>query len=290
MKKNIIRKHNDIIEACYALHHSELRLLYSCISKITFDQSVPELPETLAISEETRFSVNAHEYSKTFNIAIGQARRDMKYAVNELWEKDITIKNGGIDGTDLTIRWLSSKTNPMKGARFKNDTVHIEFSHNVIPYLTNLKKQGNFTQYAIENLSELGSAHSIRLYEMLKKIQKISPQEISLADLKERFLLVCKYKRMKDFKDRVLDLAVNEINEKTDIHVSYENVKHGRSIVGFMFTVKKSTKASSTKRNKKFLTEAQIIAKAQKMGSLSWPQVYDKLEEQGFSFERKHKY
>ena len=46
------------------------------------------------------------------------------------------------------------------------------------------------------------------------------------------------YKAMCDFKKRVLDLAVNEINEKTDLTVSYTQEKKGRLIHGFKFTVR----------------------------------------------------
>lgn len=42
---------------------------------------------------------------------------------------------------------------------------------------------------------------------------------------------------MSDFKKRVLDLAVNEINEKSDLKVSYEQVKKGVAIAGFKFKV-----------------------------------------------------
>ncbi|NEA10484.1 replication initiation protein, partial [Streptomyces sp. SID10692] len=46
---------------------------------------------------------------------------------------------------------------------------------------------------------------------------------------------VNEYKAMGDFKKRVLDLAVKQINEKTDVTVSYEQHKSGRSITGFSF-------------------------------------------------------
>ena len=45
------------------------------------------------------------------------------------------------------------------------------------------------------------------------------------------------YKAMSDFKKRVLDLAVKEINEKSDLKVSYEQIKKGVAIVGFKFKV-----------------------------------------------------
>ena len=46
------------------------------------------------------------------------------------------------------------------------------------------------------------------------------------------------YKAMNDFKKRVLDLAVSEINEKTDLTVSYTQQKRGRVVSGFGFVVK----------------------------------------------------
>ena len=55
---------------------------------------------------------------------------------------------------------------------------------------------------------------------------------------------------MDHFKTRVLDLAITEISEKTDIEASYEQHKKGRSISGFSFsfTQKKTRGASSENR------------------------------------------
>ena len=53
-----------------------------------------------------------------------------------------------------------------------------------------------------------------------------------------------------DLKKRVLDLAVNEINEKTDIQVSYEQHKQGRKIIGFSFELKTKKSANETAKNK----------------------------------------
>ena len=53
------------------------------------------------------------------------------------------------------------------------------------------------------------------------------------------------YKAMCDFKKRVLDLATDEINKKSDLKVKYENVKKGRKIVGFAFTVHEKPKAKT---------------------------------------------
>ena len=60
---------------------------------------------------------------------------------------------------------------------------------------------------------------------------------------------VNEYKRMYDFKARVLENAIDEINNKTDLKVSYEQVKKGRIIVGFKFTVLEKLKKELAKDN-----------------------------------------
>ena len=56
------------------------------------------------------------------------------------------------------------------------------------------------------------------------------------------------YKAMGDFKKFVLDLAVKQINEYTDITVKYEQHKKGRTITGFTFTFKYKTTQKVTKQ------------------------------------------
>ena len=55
---------------------------------------------------------------------------------------------------------------------------------------------------------------------------------------------------MGNFKLRVLDLAVKEINEKSDIKVSYTQVKKGRTITGFKFVVHEKLKTKTEKTSK----------------------------------------
>ena len=47
---------------------------------------------------------------------------------------------------------------------------------------------------------------------------------------------------MHHFKARVLELAIDEINAKTDITVDYEQHKKGRTITGFSFKFKQKKK------------------------------------------------
>ena len=96
----------------------------------------------------------------------------------------------------------------------------------------------------------------MRLYEFL--IQKLNRKTgkgwlaISLDDLRFRFgLLPTEYQAMKDFKKRVLDLAVNQINEHTDLSTSYTQQKQGRKIVGFQFDFKRKKPKTTAKKPSK---------------------------------------
>ena len=84
----------------------------------------------------------------------------------------------------------------------------------------------------------------MRLYELLiqwKTAVKTPVFELSLFR-GQMGLGDNEYNRMCDFKRRILDMAVQEINEKTDLTVSYTQEKRGRTITGFKFTVRTKDK------------------------------------------------
>lgn len=64
---------------------------------------------------------------------------------------------------------------------------------------------------------------------------------------------VNEYTRMEAFKRRVLDIAIDQINEFSDINLKYEQHKKGRSILGFSFSFKqkKSTHAHAQIESKR---------------------------------------
>ena len=71
---------------------------------------------------------------------------------------------------------------------------------------------------------------------------------------------------MNNLKSRVIEPSLDEITANTDIELSYENIKRGRSVVGFKFTVREKPKPKviETARDQKTidmfcnLSDAQI--------------------------------
>lgn len=95
-----------------------------------------------------------------------------------------------------------------------------------------------FTRFALEQVAPMKSVYSVRLYELLNQWRQAKKVGFDLDVFRGQLGVEdTEYKAMSDFKKRVLDLAVNEINEKSDLKVSYEQVKKGVAIVGFKFKV-----------------------------------------------------
>ena len=163
-------------------------------------------------------------------------------------------------------------------------TVQLVFAPAVVPLITRLEEQ--FTKYDIEQISSLSSAYAVRLYELLICWRTTGKTPIiELGEFRKRIgVLDTEYQRMDVFKRGVLELALKQINEHTDITATYEQHKKGRLITGFSFKFKQkkpkqaeiATETPKTATNDldtiKTLTEPQIAKYSMilcKLGSIS---------------------
>ena len=126
----------------------------------------------------------------------------------------------------------------------KRDGLRIKFNNEMRPYLLDIFELGKgYTRIAMKQIFNLSSAYGMRLLELMLQYQgmmhdKVIQRHIELDDL--RFMLNVDenaYTRIQDFCRRVLDSPIKEINEKTQYRISYENVKTGRKVTGFIFTM-----------------------------------------------------
>ena len=126
----------------------------------------------------------------------------------------------------------------------KDDTVIFTFDKSIQKELEELR---GYTWMYLSNLTGMTSTYSVRLYEFfamrLGNANKSSKFDYDINKL--RLYLDCtkKYKDFRDFNKRVLAQAEKEINEKSNIHMSYKKIKTGRSITSILFTFKWKTKA-----------------------------------------------
>ena len=234
---NLIVKSNAFVGASYGLGVVEQRLILLAILKARETDSVSE-----AIGK--MLTIHASDYMMHFAVDRATAYKCLENAVNGLYESEyrfIEILPNGERKTHRE-RFVSGVTYS-KGLGL----VQLKFTPETIPLVIGLSE--NFTKYEIEQVSKLSSQYALRLYEILAQWRTKGKCMLKLAELRFKFgLLDGEYPRMDNFKKRVLDIAVSEINANTDITTSYEQHKQGRKIVGFTFTIKQKSTAQQTKQ------------------------------------------
>ena len=66
---------------------------------------------------------------------------------------------------------------------------------------------------------------------------------ITLESLKERLELTEQYERFYNLKVRIINPAIEEINNSTNLVVTWETTKKGRKITGLTFKIREKTKS-----------------------------------------------
>lgn len=234
----LVVKDNALIEASHKLSEVEQRLILLAIVKgREFCDNIEQL-------KDKELTIHADDYMQAFGVERQPAYRALKSAVLGLFEAKWGYKYVNEKGKTVVRyeRFTQSAEYVENGAEVK-----FMFANAIIPMLVELER--NFTTYEITQVANLQSRYAMRLYEFLIRFKTSKKLEITLENLRFRFgLLEHEYSRMSDFKKDVLDLAVKQINEHTDITAKYEQHKKGRTITGFTFTFKYKTKPQAQKQ------------------------------------------
>lgn len=236
---NLVVKSNAFVGASYGLGVVEQRLILLAILKARETNSVSE-----AISKT--LIIRASDYMTHFGVDRATAYESLENAVNGLYESEYRFIEILPNGEQETHRERF-----VSGVSYSEGSglVKLKFTPETVPLVVGLSK--NYTKYEIEQVSRLSSQYALRLYEILAQWRTKGKCVLELAELRFKFgLLDDEYSRMDNFKRKVLDFAVNEINEHTDLAVSYEQHKQGRKIVGFTFLITQKSKKGNTSGRK----------------------------------------
>ena len=147
-------------------------------------------------------------------------------------------------------------------AKYDDSVLTIKFNPDLKKYIRNIKQ--NFTKFRLSTLLDFNSTFTFRLYELLKsKCYTVNREKVSeyvvpfsVAELKlelgvvnanadnvkkvlhgsgnpdyDKAVNIAKEKTFEawsDFRKRVIDIPIEEINRKTEMNISYDVVKEGR--------------------------------------------------------------
>jgi len=225
-----VTKGNKLIEAKYSRGLIETRIVDACVAKIDKESD---------LTPERFFEISAAElfdlHDKQMDVT--DIHRQLKIAAENLSKQQLKIP-----ATNTWINWFSSVSSPEAEGK-----IILRFSVDIKPYLFAI--ESNFTSYPLKNTLLFKGSYSHRIYEFLRQWLSFGNKEFSIAELKDRLELDNEYDRIDNLKQRVIDPALEEINQYSDIWVKYTQRKSGRTITHLLFTFGKK-KAEATIKKK----------------------------------------
>jgi plasmid replication initiation protein len=215
-----IRQHNALTNARYDYTELQQDLLFFIISKLRNGD------------KETIYQLDIMELStltgKRYNGAY------LQKATADMGSRMLEVE----DASEYQQIWMFQRIRYLKG----QGIIEFDLTRHVLPFLFDLKN--NFTSYELAAALRLTSKYAKRIYPLCSQWKdKGETKKYDIEEFKKMLGLLDdkgndKASRISDLKSKVLDIAVKQINEHTELHVSYTLEKKGKSFKNIVFTVK----------------------------------------------------
>jgi len=216
-KRNVVKQSYELNNAKYSLSSVETDLIMKMIAEIK--------------NEDKDFKTYVFKISE-IEERMGKKlnRTSLKTMAQELRRKNLTIDKGK-EGF-LVTGWVSSFE-----YHAERGEIELCFDPKLKPYL--LELQGRFVKADIRHIFQLSSEYAKRIYTIFKQWEKIGTYTINVEEWQKMLEVPKSMLNYADFKRKVLETAKEQINAKTDLEVSYTEIKTGRKITGIEWTIKK---------------------------------------------------
>lgn len=246
----MVVKDNRLIEASYKLSEAEQRIMLMAIAWAR--ENVTD-----ELTTDTWIELQAKDYISIFDADSKSGYRHLKAAVRALACRKIAVEvtdpTTGLPAI-LEADWVTNALYVEKAG-----IIRINFGSIIVPYIWRLEER--FTAYQLKLVKQLSGSYTIRLYELLLQYAPIGDRTFSIEELREILDAQGKaYDRINNFKARVLDYAIDQINDTTDLIIDYEGIKYGRSWIAVKFIIKRK----NSKTQKPPVKASQLVISTQK--------------------------
>ncbi len=220
-ESTVVWQHNVLAEARYELSPREQKLVLYVIAMIE--------PED---ADFKRYVVNISDFAQLANLSKDDLYRELRELAEGLTSKVLLIPEHFDAETGKTVKLITSWFSDALISPNGEGYFAVEISRNLKPYLLQVKRE--FFKFKLQQVMQMRSAYGIRLYQWLKRWQYRRKITISVSDLRGVMGAAQAGKRGKftttlvpyaDFKRRAVQPAVDEINEKSDLRVSFSEIK-----------------------------------------------------------------
>lgn len=218
----IIRKSNDLVEGKYHFNMWETRVFTKMLTLINRDDA-----------DFKEYRIFLKEVVDDFELKDKNAYAWIKKGAEGLARKEIRVIRQTEEGEK---EFLTHIAIGVESFTKNGNYVDISFHPKMKPYLLQLQTQ--FLIYDVENILQLQSYYSIRIYELLKQYEKIGKRIITVKEMKEMLSIEEKYPQYGHFKSRIILKAQEDLASSTDICFDFDEVKRGRQVVAITFHIR----------------------------------------------------
>lgn len=217
--KSIV-KHNNLIQSRYTLEASEQKLLYKLFEHVQKNQYTTRVLE-----------LSFDDFYKNFKGMLGKniTKADFKHIVESLQDKKPYII---VDDKFTRTQWYKIKGD------IDYEEIRLILDDDVFEYIQAQEK--NFTMLKLESIYSFKKFYTMRIYELLK--QWSNTKKSITFDLEEFKLNLnieknTGYKNFNNIKKRILEPAIDEINKKSELEISYGVGKEGKKVSNITFNI-----------------------------------------------------
>ena len=269
MKNDLVVMDNNLIRASYKLTVNEMRLVLVALSQIPKDEDV---------DPNKAYYISKDDFVK-LGVEPKNVAREIREACSDLLSRTVVIDTPiGELHAHWVLNILHFKTEVFERLKkqypdAKNDEefinalrlhnlldslpviaqsddniiARIVFHPNMVPYISQLKQQ--FTKLNLEDVFGFGSFYSYRIYLIMMQFKSTGYCKIHIDELRNALDLKDIYPLAADIKRRVIDTAVDEINEKSPYTVKYDLIKTGRKFTHLELKFKPKKESKPTVKN-----------------------------------------
>ncbi len=261
LEKDVVQA-NPLIEARKEMNVSEMRLFVLGLQGVKPHIKDNTVHDVCFHETIIPYSDLTELFGNEYNGNITNLKKQVKKASQCVIE--LSSENGGFGFASI---YRKIKYEPNKG-------LIIHFNDELKPYILELVNQA-YTRYKVKAFFSLSSSYAWRILEslleyqgFLKKGEKQIFWETDIETLRFRLNVPdgLYAGKMCNFRSRILDLPIKEINEKTDYYVWYDVQKTGRKVTGFKIWLK-----LKNKKNDKQSYEAKLEREAGQLQLLKSP-------------------
>lgn len=225
-----IKQANKLIESVYRMDAHEQKIILLAIKQVYEIEKRREV-----FNERTEVIITGANYANEYDISRQAAFEIIRDAKNTLYER--SFEYDLINPQTGEVKTLSSRWIHAKGETKAKSEISIFFASAVIPFIYLVQKE--FTLLDLQEIGRLKNKYAIRLYQLLMKWRNAEYQpKFEYFELRDKLgLEVDDYTVMADFKKRVIDIAVKQINTGTGfVDLKYKTLKKGVKITHFVFS------------------------------------------------------